>query len=310
MCASRLRAMGIVGLGMLIGLCMPVRGQSPRLAPVTATPADEQQIRQAIIAFVENYNGRKLDALVAQFTADAVFILKDGSEFRGAAEIRKTFEDAFSDNVKAAISLTVDSIRFVTSDVAIEVGASTNFPDGATETSRSRYTVLHVKRDGKWLMNSARVEEEEVLSAYEQLRQLEWMVGDWIDEGRDEIVETTVQWADNKSFLLQEFQVIREAKVALKGSQRIGWDPQAKQIRSWVFDSAGGFGEASWTRVDDQWICKAKGVQMDGTSASATRILDQLSKDRMVWSSVDRLAGDQRLPDVEVIMVRKPPKPQ
>ena len=29
-------------------------------------------------------------------------------------------------------------------------------------------------------------------------------------------------------------------------TQRIGWDPAAKQIRSWEFDSEGGFGEGTW----------------------------------------------------------------
>ncbi len=122
-------------------------------------------------------------------------------------------------------------------------------------------------------MQSVRVVEEEAVSAYGQLQPLEWLVGEWIDEGRNEVVEAKFDWDENKSFLLEEFQVVREGSVVLKGTQRIGWDPQAKQIRSWIFDSAGGFGEAVWTPTDDEWVCKAKGVRSDGTSASATRTL-------------------------------------
>ena len=60
----------------------------------------------------------------------------------------------------------------------------------------------------------------------------------------DEVVEAKFSWDDNKSFLIEEFQVIREEAVLMKGTQRIGWDPQAKQVRSWIFDNASGFGSS------------------------------------------------------------------
>jgi hypothetical protein len=96
----------------------------------------------------------------------------------------------------------------------------------------------------------------------------------------------------------------------LKGTQRIGWDPQAKQIRSWTFDDAGGFGETTWTPVGETWICKAKGVAADGTSVSATRTLTRATADRVIWYATDRLAGDEQMPDLAITMVRKPPQSQ
>jgi hypothetical protein len=144
------------------------------------------------------------------------------------------------------------------------------------------------------------------------LQALEWLVGDWVDEDRSEVVEATFYWDENKSFLLEDFQVVRDGGVVLEGTQRIGWDPQAKQIRSWVFDSAGGFGEAVWTPVGDAWVCTAKGVNSDGTASSATRKLLPVSRDRVDWSSTDRISGGEQLPDVYARMVRRPPesKPQ
>jgi hypothetical protein len=123
-------------------------------------------------------------------------------------------------------------------------------------------------------------------------------------------VEAKFRWDDNKSFLVEEFQVISQGSVILKGTQRIGWDPQRKQIRSWIFDSAGGFGEATWTPVGDDWVCKGAGVQADGASASATRRLIRSGQDRVIWSATERLAGGEELPDLAVTMVRKPPQPQ
>src|SRR5262245_5883515 len=282
-------------------------------APSGGQPAvspDEQQIRNAAAAFVELYNAHKAGDVAALFAPDARMVYRDGSEDNGREEIKQSFEEAFSANPKIAISVVVDSIRFLTPDVAVEEGATTLFPDGETLTSRGRYTVLHLKRDGRWQMQSVRVVEEETLSAYGELAPLEWLVGEWIDEGRDEDVHTTFRWDENKSFLLEEFRVVRQGEVILKGTQRIGWDPQAKQIRSWMFDSGGGFGDATWTPAGDDWICKAKGVRPDGLSASATRRLSRAAQDRVIWTSVDRLLGDEELPELAVTMVRKPPQPQ
>src|SRR5262245_58541978 len=275
-----------------------------------APSADEQQVRQGVVAFVEAFNSHKADALAALFHPDARMTLRDGTQFDGRDEIKKSFEAAFAETPKTAISVVVDSIRFLTPDVAVEEGTTSMFPDGDTLTAKSRYTVVHVKKNGRWLMQSVRVVEEESLSAYGELQPLEWLIGEWIDEGRTESVHTTFRWDDNKSFLLEEFRVVREGSVVLKGSQRIGWDPQAKQIRSWTFDSAGGFGEATWTPASDKWICKARGVTADGASASATRTLTRAALDRVIWTATDRVAGGEQLPDLAVTMVRKPPQAQ
>ena len=275
-----------------------------------AASADEQAIRKAVQAFVEQYNAHDADGLAALFAPDARMIFRDGTEVNGRDEIKQAFTQAFADSPKGALSVVVELLRFLTPDVAVEEGFTTLFPDGETLVAKSRYTVVHLKKDGKWLMQSARVVEEESLSAYGELAPLEWLVGEWIDEGRTEVVEAKFRWDDNKSFLLEEFQVVREGSVVMKGTQRIGWDPQAKQIRSWTFDSAGGFGEAVWTPVGDDWIVKAKAITADGTSASATRTLTRAAADRVIWSATQRLAGDEHLPDLAVTMVRKPPQPQ
>ena len=101
----------------------------------------------------------------------------------------------------------------LTPDVAVEEGVTSTFPDGETLTSLGRYTVLHLKRNGRWLMQSVRVVEEESVSSYGELQSLEWLVGEWIDEGRTEVVESKFRWDENKSFLLEEFQVISQGST-------------------------------------------------------------------------------------------------
>jgi uncharacterized protein (TIGR02246 family) len=282
--------------------------QAKAPSDATGTEKDEQQLRDSVDAFVTLYNDHKADEVAALFAPDSRMVFRDGSEVNGREEIKASFDEAFRASPKTAISVVVDSIRFLTPDVAVEEGVTSMFPDGETLTSLGRYTVLHLKRNGRWAMQSVRVVEEESVSSYGELQPLEWLVGEWIDEGRGEVVESKFGWDDNKSFLLEEFQVISQGSVVLKGSQRIGWDPQAGQIRSWIFDSAGGFGEAVWTQVGDDWVCKAKGVRSDGSSASATRRLSRATQDRVIWTSSDRVDDGEQLPELAVTMVRKPPQ--
>jgi uncharacterized protein (TIGR02246 family) len=307
---NRLRACGPLLIVLLLLGAQTALTQQPKSPATAPATADEEQIRKAVVDFVELYNGHKAAELAALFAADARVVYRDGTEENGREEIKQSFEDAFKAHPKVALSVVVDSIRFLTPDVAVEEGFTTTFPDGETLTSRGRYTVLHLKRDGRWQMQSVRIVEEETLSAYGELAPLGWLVGEWVDQGRDEDVHTTFRWDENKSFLLEEFRVVRQGEVVLKGTQRIGWDPQAKQVRSWMFDSAGGFGEATWTPAGDDWICKAKGVRPDGASASATRRLSRAAQDRVIWTSMHRLLGDEQLPDLAVTMVRKAPQPQ
>ena len=94
------------------------------------------------------------------------------------------------------------------------------------------------------------------------------MIGDWVDESPEALVMTSYRWTDNQCYILSEFKVQIGGRPMMTGSQRIGWDPLAKKIRSWVFDSEGGFGEGIWTREGNRWIVKRTGVTRDGKIAS------------------------------------------
>ena len=80
--------------------------QGPSAEP--AVSADEQQIRQGVVAFVEQYNAHKADAVAALFAADARMVFRDGTEVNGREEIKQSFEQAFKDSPKTAVSVVVD----------------------------------------------------------------------------------------------------------------------------------------------------------------------------------------------------------
>jgi hypothetical protein len=158
-------------------------------------------------------------------------------------------------------------------------------------------------------MGLVRDEAVAAISNHDRLRPLEWLVGEWVDEIRAGRVKTSCRWSDDGNFLLQDMEVHIAGVSAMRVTQRIGWDPLAKRIRSWVFDSEGGFGEGHWTLTADGWVIKSTAVQSDGTTASATNFLVPLSRDANVWRSVDRVMGDAEAPTIEVRVVRQPPEP-
>src|SRR5262249_36461228 len=143
------------------------------------------------------------------------------------------------------------------------------------------------------------------------LRELEWLVGDWVDEGEDGKVASSVRWDEGRRFLVRKFSPQAGGEPGLSGTQWIGWDPQAKQIRSGVLESEGDFGEGRWTRSGNAWIVKASGVTGDGLTTSSTQVIEPINKDSLRLGSTDRIVDSERLPDIEeVVMVRRPPPPE
>jgi uncharacterized protein (TIGR02246 family) len=278
--------------------------------PKAERSADEEAIRGNIALFVKAYNAGDAKAIAALFTPDGMIVDKEGEESVGRAAIAQTFAGLFKETPGRRIEVSVESIRFIGADLAMEVGSTKETSAPGESPEYDRYTVLHVKRDGKWQMALARDEEGPEASAHEQLRPLAWLVGEWIDDGGSAVARSSCRWSKDGNFLLQDFKLQINGRNAMDVVQRIGWDPAAKRIRSWVFDSEGGFGESVWARDGDGWIIRATGVRPDGTTAAATNLLVRTGKDGYVWRSTDRLVGDERQPPTEVKVVRKPPQPR
>jgi uncharacterized protein (TIGR02246 family) len=316
----RQRVIGVVLFsGLLISLAAfssslagPRAGQKATPTSTKATKAEDDPARKAILAnvraYMEAFNKQDVKAVVDLFSEDCDITEIDGTQVHGRKALEEELKDTFADEPKAKISVDVNSLTLITPDVAIETGAVDYYPDGQTLTAESTYQVTHVKRGDRWLMRDARTFNRKVLSPYDELRDLEWLVGDWVDESSDEVVESKYRWAANKAFLLQDFTIRVNGKKALTGTQRIGWDPLTKQIRSWVFDSEGGHGESLWNNVDDDtWIIDVKGVRLDGKVVTATNQITKLGKDRFRFDSADRIVGEERMPNFTAVVVRKPP---
>ncbi len=139
----------------------------------------------------------------------------------------------------------------------------------------TRFTAIYVKAGGRWLQSAVRDEVAHDLTAHDHLKELEWLVGDWVNESQDAVVATTCKWTADGNFLVREFTMKTQGQPVLSGTQRIGWDPVRKQFKTWIFDSEGGYGEGYWTRNGNQWLVKVEGVRQDGLHATGTNIITQ-----------------------------------
>lgn len=281
----------------------------PAVAQNAVPSADEAALRQSAEKFVELFNAHNAEGISQLYAEAARHEEASGEVMEGRAEIREAYTAAFEETPKAAVSLTIDSLKLLAPTVAVEQGSSEYFPDGKTLTSRSKYIVVHLKEGSTWKMASVRSLDEELVSNYQHLRQLEWLVGAWIDEAPDAVIETHCTWDAKKNYLLLDYSIRRQGESAISGTQRIGWDAQAKQIRGWLFDEDGGFGESRWTADEEGWLVKVTGVSHDGKNASATRRFTLRKADQIELVTTDRVIDGQRVPDVAVLMVRKAPRP-
>jgi len=270
---------------------------------------DEKAIRAVDDAFVRDYNKGDSKALAAMFTEDAEVVEAEGDRYQGRDLIEQSLADTFAASKGAKIALEIEAIRFISADVAKEEGRSVVTLAEAAPVSRS-YTVLYVKREGRWLISSVREETDPLVRPHDRLMDLEWMIGDWIDEGADSVVRINCRWSEDENFLIRSFTVKRLGKPLMSVTQRIGWDSVAHQIRSWEFDSEGGFGEGKWSRSGDRWVIKHTGVRPEGATASATNVMTRERPDLIRWNSADRVIGDEAVPmDDSFVLTRVPPSP-
>lgn len=286
----------------------------PAASDSAVSPAEqaaaEQAIRGEVAEFTKAFNAGDAKAAAGLFTADGEITAEDGTSHQGRDAIEREFASDFKEHPKATIKDEILSIRLVTPTMAVEEGNATVVNDPEQPPERSSYEAIHVKENGQWRMASARDLPGEQLSGVDELQQLHWLIGDWVDESPDSTVHTSYRWSDDHHFIVSDFSANIQGQLAIQGTQRIGWDPVAKTIRSWAFDSEGGFLEGTWTRNDRQWIIENKGVTADGKTASSTSTLTHLHNHRMIWESHDRIVGGEKTPDLGPITIaRQAPAP-
>lgn len=268
------------------------------------------EVRASGEQLVKLFNTGKAADIAAMFMPKGELVDEEGTVTQGTKELTALFTTFFGKFPGAKLALDIESIRSVGSNLAIEEG--TRFITAAKEEdgrAQLRYTAVRVKsQDGKWLIASIReFADDPAPTPHDQLQPLGWIVGEWVNEGSDAAVKITYRWTEDGNFLLGDYDMTIAGKPAMKSTHRIGWDPLAAKVRSWLFDGDGGFSEATWTEVEDGWVLKSLATNPDGTTGSATITVTQTDNDHFKMKGTDRIVGSAREPDFELVIARKPP---
>lgn len=276
------------------------RSEKPRPSASEAERKDDRAaIRASMDSFVKAFISRDPKSLAAHWTEEGEYRNQDGLKVHGRESLEKGFAEFFAHTPEISAEVHPDTLTFLARDIAIEEGTVTVRRGAAAPPSSARYTVLLVREDGRWQF--ARLEESP--DDDQSVENLAWLVGDWKSEiGQGAEIRTTYTWSPSKKFINGQFK-ITENNRTLSGHQVIGVDPAVGAVHSWTFEADGGVSEADWNRDGDQWVLDAEGTLTDGSTLAQTNILTRINDDTFTWQSVDRMLGDDKLPDLAPVKV-------
>lgn len=262
--------------------------------------ADKTAIKKAMESFIKAFEKGDAKAVASYWTPEGEYVADDGTKYQGREELEKVYGEFFKNQKNLKVQVEMESLRFPSSSTAVEEGYLKLKKGKTGEFVTSKYSVLHVKEDGKWLMAIVREWPSEGLN----LRDLEWLIGTWQAKREGNEVTTTYEWDENKMFIVSHF-TIKENKRTLKGKQIIARDAATGLLRSWTFEAQGGFGEATWTRDGKKWVTEASGTLPSGSLMTATNIITPLDGNTFLWQTVNRVLDDEELPDIAPIKVSR-----
>ncbi len=269
--------------------------------------ASEAAIRAMAASYAAAFNKHDAEALADHWSPDAVYLDRTtGEEVVGRAAIAEQFKTLLKEQPELKVEVSVDSIQFISPNVAVEQGKTRFLAPGA-EPEEIDYTAVDVKRDGKWLLDRVTDKAKSAAPSHnEQLKVLEWMVGQWAGTTDNSEVELDCDWTKNQNFLTRAFKITLDDEDSFSGMQVIGWDPAAKTIRSWTFDSNGTFAEATWEQNGDRWFLRNRGTLPDGRAATMINVMKKIDDNSFTWQTIERTAGDELLPNLdEIQLVRR-----
>ena len=299
-----------LAVAFLLGAAAPARAQTTAAPVSPSVAAVVQRVAAEAEATIKAFNAGDAAGLAAMFIDDGELVDENGTVTESRAEITALFKRFFERFPKATLEMEVTDVREVGDDVVIEEGVRRITTDQAAAAAQVRYVAVRTKQGDRWPLASYREFSDDPLpTPAEMLSALDWIVGDWVDESPEGRTQISYGWSEDGNFLIGEYNLSVGGQPASKSVQRIGWDPVEGTLRSWTFDSDGGFSVGEWLGTDDGWVVKSEATLPDGTIGSATVSIRPSDADHFVVESTDRIVGGAEEPDFKLTIARKPPQP-
>lgn len=287
-----------------IGVILAATAQGDEPKPIDKEKEGAALIRRAE-EFVAAFNKGDAKALAAFWTPDGDYLDQAGRALKGRKAIEAEFERLFAAGKGAKLIITPASVRFLKPDLAVEDGTTEVVPANGPGTV-ARYTIIHVKVDGVWYLSGVRDAIALPPSNFEFLRDLEWLVGEWVDDAESgEIARLSYTWTEGQNFILSSFSTTLKGVPIGSGTQRIGWDPAAKRVRSWMFDATGSFGEGAWSLEGKTWTIKSSTTLRDGKVLTSVNRITRVDADHLTWDSTKRMVDGKPIPDIAPVKMKR-----
>jgi uncharacterized protein (TIGR02246 family) len=274
----------------------------------TAEQKSGQEIRKLLTEMEESFNRRDAKTLAACWAPQGEFIGQDGERVEGRDNIEKGFRESLGARKEGRLQLLVLSLRVIGEGFAVVDAIAAIRPQTTVTEGEPAFQLVLAKRDDRWLIETARETVSHVSRRPEQLKELEWLVGDWAEEGTHGSgvsVQSSCDWTMGGSYLIRKFSAKRKDVLVRGGTEVIAWDPRTHRIRSWMFDSDGSFGENVWTRDGSQWVVKHTGTLADGSDASVTLIITPVNADTVTVQSRNHVVNGEKQPDLPEIKLKR-----
>jgi uncharacterized protein (TIGR02246 family) len=281
-----------------ISVCAVEIDQSTKSHPV---------IDQVFAKYEKAFNAGDAKAIGLLWKTDGEFIDPLGNRILGREAIEKLFQEFFSRSPGKKLLLKVLSLKeqeegsVVVAEVVPQL-----IPPPPGEVGLNKATIVLVRSGESWLIEGIK-ENTHMPPSYEHLKDLQWTVGSWTSRepssetsGKSDQIDINFNcdWTANKSFLRRMF-TSRLQQLEFQGTEIIGWDPKDKIIRSWTFESTGGFTESTWKPDGDKWVIEMKGVLANGDTVSSTTTVTKIDENTLAFRTQKRKRADKSMPDID-----------
>jgi len=264
-------------------------------------------IRRATEAYREAVENGDVEAAAKFWTSEADYVDHLGHAFKIQAALEAAKNGAQDGGRIARPPLKIETlaIRLISPDVAMEDGIIERAVAVEDQQAKGRYCAVWVKRGSEWLIDGVRESAYSPVTSSNHFEGLEWMVGEWVAEGPDAKAEVSCSWGPKKCYLLRQIKFTPKKAETISATQWIGWDPVRERVRSFEFDSLGGFREGVWTKDGDAWVVAITGAAPGGRRVAATNVYSRVDDKTATWEMVDDEMDGQPGSDIQLRATRK-----
>jgi uncharacterized protein (TIGR02246 family) len=260
---------------------------------------DERALLNDLVAA---FNKGDAKALAALWSTKGEYQGTTTPAIRGREAIEKAYTDFFAKNKGTTLEYKSESSRALGEAMAVEEGTFTRKDESGKVIAFCDASLFLSREKGKWVIALLR---ETGRDPNVSLDSIKFLLGDWTATIEDSVVTTNYSFDENNTFIHGKYRVTQKGKVVRSGLQIIGKDAGDNIIRSWVFDSDGGFSSGVWKKDDNGWIIETDGTTNDGYSTSATNVLTIKDADTFIKQATNRWFDGERQPAGEPIKVTR-----